>query len=59
LNPAALPDQLRRAAVDLAKAWRQDRVLRHLQASMIVADAQTCLEVTGAGEVRPELGSQV
>lgn len=28
----AHPGQLRRAAVELAKAWRQDRVLRHLQA---------------------------
>lgn len=45
------PQQLRRAAVELAKAWRQDRVLRHLQATMIVADGATCLEVSGSGEV--------
>ena len=92
-RPAA--GQLRRAAVELAKLWRQDRVLRHLQvrgrgqapaqaqgplalrrcrravqsaapppppnqhphplshapASIIVADASTCLEVSGSGEV--------
>ncbi|GBF98136.1 ATP-dependent protease subunit [Raphidocelis subcapitata] len=45
------PGQLRRAAVELAKNWRQDRVLRHLQATMIIADAATCLEVSGSGEV--------
>lgn len=47
----AHPGQLRRAAVELAKAWRQDRVLRHLQATMVVADSETCLEVSGSGDV--------
>jgi len=46
------PGQLRRAAVDLAKAWRQDRVLRRLRAAMLVADATgACLEVSGNGDV--------
>ncbi|WIA13656.1 hypothetical protein OEZ85_007218 [Tetradesmus obliquus] len=45
------PGQLRRAAVELAKVWRQDRILRHLEATMIVADATTCLEVSGRGEL--------
>ncbi len=31
---------LRRAAVELAKDWRMDRSLRHLQALMIIADAE-------------------
>lgn len=46
------PGQLRRAAVDLAKAWRQDRVLRRLKAAMLVADASgACLEISGNGDV--------
>eukprot|EP00879_Flechtneria_rotunda_P010986 GHRR01011479.1.p1 GENE.GHRR01011479.1~~GHRR01011479.1.p1 ORF type:complete len:311 (+),score=96.07 GHRR01011479.1:432-1364(+) len=45
------PGQLRRAAVELAKVWRQDRVLRHLEATMIIADATTCLEVSGRGDL--------
>lgn len=46
------PGQLRRAAVDLAKAWRQDRVLRRLRAAMLVADATgACLEISGNGDV--------
>jgi ATP-dependent HslUV protease subunit HslV len=46
------PGQLRRAAVDLAKAWRQDRVLRRLRAAMLVADASgACLEISGNGDV--------
>lgn len=30
------PGQLKRAAVELAKAWRQDRILRHLEVSTII-----------------------
>jgi len=33
------PDQLKRACVELAKDWRTDRYLRHLEAMMIVADS--------------------
>jgi ATP-dependent HslUV protease subunit HslV len=42
---------LRRAAVELAKEWRSDRVLRRLEAWLIVADAEHLLIVSGDGEV--------
>ncbi len=42
---------LRRAAVDFAKDWRTDRVLRHLNALMVVADRETMLVVAGDGNV--------
>ncbi len=42
---------LPRAAVELAKEWRTDRVLRRLEALLIVADASHLLVVSGAGEV--------
>jgi ATP-dependent HslUV protease subunit HslV len=45
------PDQLMRAAVELAKDWRGDRYLRHLEAMMIVADKATTLVITGNGDV--------
>ena len=44
-------NQLRRAAVELAKDWRMDKYLRQLQAFMIVADKDTSLVISGAGEV--------
>eukprot|EP00216_Chloropicon_sp_CCMP2111_P006555 CAMPEP_0198242856 /NCGR_PEP_ID=MMETSP1446-20131203/21800_1 /TAXON_ID=1461542 ORGANISM="Unidentified sp, Strain CCMP2111" /NCGR_SAMPLE_ID=MMETSP1446 /ASSEMBLY_ACC=CAM_ASM_001112 /LENGTH=210 /DNA_ID=CAMNT_0043926493 /DNA_START=125 /DNA_END=757 /DNA_ORIENTATION=- len=51
------PGQLRRAAVELAKAWRTDKYLRRLDAVMIVADKETTLQVTGNGDVvEPEHG---
>ena len=51
------PGQLTRAAVELAKDWRTDRYLRRLEAMMIVADKETTLTLTGAGDVlEPELG---
>ena len=51
------PDQLMRAAVELAKDWRTDRYLRRLEAMMIVADAKTTLVLTGTGDVlEPENG---
>jgi len=51
------PKQLMRAAVELAKDWRTDRYLRHLEAMMIVADATTSLVITGTGDVlEPENG---
>lgn len=43
--------QLRRAAVELAKDWRTDRVLRKLEAMLIVADAEASLLVSGTGDV--------
>ena len=42
---------LQRAAVELAKDWRSDRVLRRLEAMMIVGDAENVLLLTGAGDV--------
>jgi ATP-dependent HslUV protease subunit HslV len=49
--------QLQRAAVELAKDWRSDRVLRRLEAMLAVADEQSSLVITGQGDVlEPELG---
>lgn len=45
------PGQLTRAAVELAKDWRQDRYLRRLEAMMIVADKDVTLILTGNGDV--------
>lgn len=45
------PDQLQRAAVELAKDWRTERYLQKLEALLIVADKKTTLVITGAGDV--------
>jgi len=42
---------LTRAAVEMAKDWRTDRVLRRLEALLIVADSETTLVISGAGDV--------
>ncbi len=42
---------LARAAVALAKDWRTDRVLRRLEALLIVADKELTLVISGAGDV--------
>jgi ATP-dependent HslUV protease subunit HslV len=42
---------LRRAAVELARDWRADRVLRRLEALLAVADVETSFVITGTGEV--------
>ncbi|PLX86294.1 MAG: HslU--HslV peptidase proteolytic subunit [Desulfuromonas sp.] len=42
---------LSRSAVELAKDWRTDRILRRLEALLIVADRQTTLVISGAGDV--------
>ena len=48
---------LQRAAVELAKDWRTDRILRHLEALLIVADSETTLVLSGVGDViEPEHG---
>ncbi len=44
-------NQLKRAAVELAKDWRTDKYLRQLQAFMIVADKDISLVISGTGEV--------
>jgi ATP-dependent HslUV protease subunit HslV len=49
--------QLQRAAVELAKDWRSDRVLRRLEAMLVVADASSSLVISGNGDVlEPEHG---
>lgn len=49
--------QLTRAAVELTKEWRTDKVLRRLEAMLAVADAETSLIITGNGDVlEPEHG---
>ena len=51
------PNQLTRAAVELAKDWRTDRYLRRLEAMMAVSDEQTSLMLSGNGDVlEPEDG---
>ncbi len=42
---------LERASVELAREWRTDRALRHLEAMMIVADRDVMLVLSGSGEV--------
>ena len=43
--------QLRRAAIELAKEWRTDRVLRRLEAWLVVADEKGMLVLSGEGDV--------
>jgi ATP-dependent HslUV protease, peptidase subunit HslV len=51
------PNQLMRAAVELAKDWRTDKYLRNLEAMMLVADKSISLCITGNGDVlEPEHG---
>ncbi|GGH33752.1 ATP-dependent protease subunit HslV [Alsobacter metallidurans] len=45
------PGQLMRACVELTKDWRTDRILRRLEAMMLVADKQVGLVLSGAGDV--------
>src|SRR5438067_4891289 len=48
---------LTRSAVELAKDWRTDRILRRLEAMLAVADRDASLIITGAGDVlEPEHG---
>ncbi len=48
---------LARAAIELTKDWRTDRVLRRLEAMLAVADKETSLIITGNGDVlEPEHG---
>ncbi len=45
------PGNIRRAAVELARDWRTDRVLRKLEAMLLLGDAETLLMVSGNGDV--------
>lgn len=48
---------LMRAAAELAKDWRTDKVLRQLQAMLLVADGENLLLISGTGDiVEPEEG---
>ena len=48
---------LMRSAVELAKDWRTDRILRRLEAMLAIADREHSLIITGMGDVlEPELG---
>jgi ATP-dependent HslUV protease subunit HslV len=47
----AYPGNIRRAAVALARDWRTDRVLRRLEAMLLVGDADSLLIVSGSGDV--------
>src|SRR5690242_1163729 len=42
---------LGRAAVELAKEWRTDKILRHLEALLLVSDAKQTFLISGAGDV--------
>lgn len=45
------PGNLPRAAVELAKDWRSDRVLRRLEALLVVADLEHSFLLSGSGEL--------
>ena len=42
---------LERASIELSKEWRTDKVLRHLEALLVVADAKTSFLLSGNGDV--------
>src|SRR5881296_725655 len=51
------PSNLPRAAVELAKDWRSDRVLRRLEALLVVADREHGFVISGTGElIEPDDG---
>ena len=43
--------KLAKSAVELAKEWRKDRALRHLEALLVVADAKSTFLLSGNGDV--------
>jgi len=54
---AEYQNQLERAAVELVRDWRTDRVLRRLEAMLVVADAQRTLLLSGTGDlIEPDDG---
>ena len=51
------PGHLMRSAIELAKDWRTDRILRRLEAMLTVADKTSSLVITGNGDVlEPNIG---
>mmetsp|Transcript_8491 Transcript_8491/g.26536 ORF Transcript_8491/g.26536 Transcript_8491/m.26536 type:complete len:225 (-) Transcript_8491:38-712(-) len=53
------PNQLTRACVALAKAWRTDKYLRRLEATLLVADREKTFELTGNGDVLEPADGQI
>ena len=54
---SSITGNLQRAAVELAKDWRTDKMLRHLEALLLVADQNQMYLISGAGDViEPEAG---
>ncbi len=47
----AVPGQLARASVELAKDWRTDKYLKNLEAMLLVTDGKDLFVITGAGDV--------
>lgn len=45
------PENVPRAAIELAKLWRTDRALRRLEAVLLIVDARHSLMLTGSGDV--------
>ena len=45
------PNNVPRAAIELAKSWRTDRAMRRLEALLVVADARCSLLISGSGDV--------
>ncbi|MCC6579642.1 MAG: ATP-dependent protease subunit HslV [Phycisphaeraceae bacterium] len=45
------PGNIKKAAIELAKLWRTDRMLRRLQSLLVVADRSCSLLVSGSGDV--------
>lgn len=45
------PGNIKRAAIELAKLWRTDRMLRRLESLLAVADKQVSLMISGSGDV--------
>ncbi|MFH1964610.1 MAG: ATP-dependent protease subunit HslV [Acidobacteriota bacterium] len=43
--------KLRRSSVELARDWRTDKILRHLEASLVVAKGEECFLISGYGDV--------
>jgi len=53
----AYPGNVRRAAVELAREWRTDRALRHLQALLVVANGENTFLLSGNGDlIEPDDG---
>jgi ATP-dependent HslUV protease subunit HslV len=52
-------DSLRRAATELAKLWRTDKVLRRLESMLVVVDKKNLLLISGSGDVIEPTGGVI